>query len=126
MDLSSAVGRAVIPSVVARQVRETILDYLRTTFALADPDFERALFAFLDSDAGLFKGPYVDVRLSTTACSFEFLGLKPAEVVSESDLQHALVDRLQAFLLEMGRGFCFEARQKRILIGGEHFFVDLV
>ena len=53
----------MIPSVVARQVRETILDYLHTTFALADPEFERALFAFLDSEEGLFKGPYVDVRL---------------------------------------------------------------
>ncbi len=53
----------MIPSIVARQVRETIRDYLETTFALADPDFERALFDFLDSEAGLFKGPYVDVRL---------------------------------------------------------------
>jgi len=37
-----------------------------------------------------------------------------------------LIERLQDFLLELGRGFCFEARQKRILIGGEHFFVDMV
>lgn len=57
---------------------------------------------------------------------FEFLGLKPAEVMSESHLEQQLTDRLQAFLLELGHGFCFEARQKRILIGGEHFFVDLV
>ena len=35
-------------------------------------------------------------------------------------------DKLQDFLLELGHGFCFEARQKRLLIGGEHFFVDLV
>ena len=41
-------------------------------------------------------------------------------------LEDALLDRLQDFLLEMGHGFCFEARQKRILIGDEHFFVDLV
>ena len=53
----------MIPSVVARQVRETVLDYLRTTFALTDPEFESALFAFLDSEEGLFKGPYVDIRL---------------------------------------------------------------
>lgn len=51
------------PSVVARQVRETILDYLRTTFALADESFETSLFAFLDGDNGLFKGPYLDIRL---------------------------------------------------------------
>jgi predicted nuclease of restriction endonuclease-like (RecB) superfamily len=57
---------------------------------------------------------------------FEFLGLKPAEVMSESDLEQQLIDRLQTFLLELGHGFCFEARQKRILIGDEHFFVDLV
>jgi predicted nuclease of restriction endonuclease-like (RecB) superfamily len=57
---------------------------------------------------------------------FEFLGLKSSEVVSEGDLEDALLDKLQAFLLELGHGFCFEARQKRLLIGGEHFFVDLV
>ena len=53
----------MIPSVVAKQVRETVLDYLRTTFALADKDLERALFNFLDGPDGLFKGPYVDIRL---------------------------------------------------------------
>ncbi|TLS66202.1 DUF1016 domain-containing protein [Mariprofundus erugo] len=57
---------------------------------------------------------------------FEFLGLKSAEVMSESHLEQQLTDKLQAFLLELGHGFCFEARQKRILIGDEHFFVDLV
>lgn len=57
---------------------------------------------------------------------FEFLGLKPAEVMSESHLEAQLIDKLQAFLLELGHGFCFEARQKRILIGDDHFFVDLV
>lgn len=57
---------------------------------------------------------------------FEFLGLKPAEVMSESHLERQLTDKLQEFLLELGHGFCFEARQKRILIGDEHFFVDLV
>lgn len=57
---------------------------------------------------------------------FEFLGLRPQEVLPESDLEAALAARLEAFLLELGHGFCFEARQKRLLIGGEHFFVDLV
>lgn len=46
--------------------------------------------------------------------------------MSESDLEDALLDRLQDFLLELGYGFCFEARQKRILIGKTHGFVDLV
>ena len=57
---------------------------------------------------------------------FEFLGLESREVVTEGQLEDALLDRLQNFLLELGHGFCFEARQKRLLIGGEHFFVDLV
>ena len=57
---------------------------------------------------------------------FEFLGLRSQDTMGESDLEDALLDRLQEFLLEMGHGFCFEARQKRILIGGEYFFVDLV
>lgn len=57
---------------------------------------------------------------------FEFLGLKPKEVMYESNLEDALLSNLQEFILELGHGFCFEASQKRILIGGEHFFVDLV
>jgi predicted nuclease of restriction endonuclease-like (RecB) superfamily len=57
---------------------------------------------------------------------FEFLGLKSADVVSESHLEQQLTDKLQNFMLELGHGFCFEARQKRILIGDEYFFVDLV
>lgn len=57
---------------------------------------------------------------------FEFLGLKSKEVMGESHLEDALIDRLQDFLLELGYGFCFEARQQRIIIGGEHCFVDLV
>lgn len=57
---------------------------------------------------------------------FEFLGIKPREVMRESDLEDALLDKLHDFLLELGHGFCFEARQKRILIGDTHGFVDLV
>ncbi|MBI1849044.1 MAG: DUF1016 family protein [Planctomycetes bacterium] len=57
---------------------------------------------------------------------FEFLGIKSKEVMGESDLEDALLDRLQEFLLELGHGFCFEARQKRILIGETYSFIDLV
>ena len=57
---------------------------------------------------------------------FEFLGLTPQEVMGESHLEDRLLDHLQKFLLELGHGFCFEARQKRILIGDTHGFVDLV
>ncbi len=57
---------------------------------------------------------------------FEFLGLKPAEVMGESELENQLLDKLQEFLLELGHGFCFEARQRRILIGDTYYFIDLV
>jgi len=57
---------------------------------------------------------------------FEFLGIKPAEVMHESQVEAAILANLQEFLLELGHGFCFEARQKRILIGSEHYFIDLV
>lgn len=58
--------------------------------------------------------------------TFEFLGLKGKEVVEESDLESALIDHLQEFLLELGNGFCFEARQKRILIDEKYYFCDLL
>ena len=58
--------------------------------------------------------------------TFEFLGFKSKDVVYESDLEQAIMEHLQDFLLEMGNGFCFEARQKKILIEDEYFFVDLV
>lgn len=58
--------------------------------------------------------------------SFEFLGLQAKSVVEENDLEAALLDNLQEFMLELGHGFCLEARQKRILIGDEHYFIDLV
>jgi len=57
---------------------------------------------------------------------FEFLGLKVKDAAEEKDLETALLDHLQEFMLEMGHGFCFEYRQKRILIDDEYFFVDLV
>ena len=56
----------------------------------------------------------------------EFTGFKELPAYSESDLETALLDKLQDFLLELGHGFCFEARQKRITIGNEHDRVDLV
>lgn len=58
--------------------------------------------------------------------TFEFLGLNARDVVYESDLEQALIDNLEAFLLELGHGFCFEAKQKRITIGDRYYFIDLV
>jgi predicted nuclease of restriction endonuclease-like (RecB) superfamily len=57
---------------------------------------------------------------------FEFLGLKEKEVLEEGKLESALLDHLQQFLLELGKGFCFEHRQKRILIDDDYYRIDLV
>ena len=64
----------------------------------------------------LLKEPYV----------LEFLGLEEKAKYSESDLEAAIIDKLEHFLLELGKGFLFEARQKRFTFDEEHFFVDLV
>ena len=53
----------MIPSAVAREARENLLDYLQTTYGLTDPEFETALFEYLSGPEGLFRGPYLDVRL---------------------------------------------------------------
>ncbi|MBR2196277.1 MAG: DUF1016 family protein [Salinivirgaceae bacterium] len=57
---------------------------------------------------------------------FEFLGLNARDVIEEKDLEQALINHLQEFLLELGKGFCFEARQKRIIIDDEYYYADLV
>ena len=56
----------------------------------------------------------------------EFLGLEEKPAYSETELETAIIDRLQHFLLELGKGFLFEARQKRFTFDNRHFFVDLV
>ncbi len=58
--------------------------------------------------------------------TLEFLGFKSKETWTESDLEEAIIDHMQEFLLEMGNGFCFEARQKRILIDSDYFKADLI
>lgn len=62
------------------------------------------------------KDPYV----------MEFLQIKPDTHVFESDIEQALIDHLQQFLLELGRGFSFVSRQKRFTLDGQDFFIDLV
>lgn len=64
----------------------------------------------------VMKNPYI----------LEFLGLEEKPEYSESDLENAIITHLQKFLVEMGRGFCFEARQKRITFDNDHYFIDLV
>ena len=68
------------------------------------------------SPEDIIRDPYV----------LEFLGLNPNDDFYESDLEQALITHLQKFLLELGRGFSFVARQKRITFDGRHFWIDLV
>ena len=68
------------------------------------------------SPEDVIRAPYV----------LEFLGLTPNDDFYESDLEQALITHLQKFLLELGRGFSFVARQKRITFDGRHFRIDLV
>lgn len=56
----------------------------------------------------------------------EFLGIKQGEHFLEGDLEQMLISKLQHFLLELGRGYCFVARQKRITLDGQNFYIDLV
>lgn len=70
----------------------------------------------VSSPGDLVKDPYV----------LEFTGLRQDESFLESDLEDALISRLQQFLLEMGKGFAFMGRQQRITMDGEHYYVDLV
>jgi predicted nuclease of restriction endonuclease-like (RecB) superfamily len=60
------------------------------------------------------------------AYTLDFLDLNAKDEFSETELEQAIMDHLQEFLLEMGKGFCFEARQKRIIIDDEYYFIDLV
>ncbi len=64
----------------------------------------------------IIKSPFV----------YEFLGLSDKEVVDEAELEEAIIQHLEEFMMELGTGFCFEARQKRILIDDEYDYCDLV
>jgi predicted nuclease of restriction endonuclease-like (RecB) superfamily len=64
----------------------------------------------------MLKEPYV----------LEFLGLKEESAYSETDLETALINKLEHFLLELGKGFLFQSRQQRISFDGENFYIDLV
>ncbi len=70
----------------------------------------------LEKPQDAIKDPYI----------LEFIGLPEKSVYSESDLEQKLIDKLEQFLLELGTGFTFVARQKRITIDEKHFRIDLV
>ena len=69
-----------------------------------------------ESPTELIRDPYV----------FEFLGLSRAELYTETQLERALLDHLREFLLELGAGFCFVARQRRVTFDNEHYYIDLL
>lgn len=66
--------------------------------------------------ADVFKDPVV----------MEFLGLPESPRLVETDLEQALINNIQSFLLELGKGFAFVARQERLTLDGDHFYIDLV
>jgi predicted nuclease of restriction endonuclease-like (RecB) superfamily len=66
--------------------------------------------------ADVLKEPFV----------LEFLDLPEHPSLRERDIEQAIIDRLEAFMLELGKGFCFVGRQKRLTVDGDHFYVDLV
>jgi predicted nuclease of restriction endonuclease-like (RecB) superfamily len=70
--------------------------------------------------------PEVPTDIIKNIYAFDFLNLNGQELIEESELEQALINNLQDFILELGHGFCFEARQKRILIGENYYFIDLV
>ena len=83
---------------------------------------KEALSALVQQQATLLQPK----DIINTPVTLEFLGLNDRALVTENDLEQSILDNLQHFLLEMGHGFCFEARQKRILIDEDYFFADLV
>lgn len=70
--------------------------------------------------------PQTSTDLIKSHYFFEFLNINHPEIIEETDLEQALITHLQQFITELGNGFCFENRQKRILIGDEYYFIDLV
>ena len=89
--------------ILASRDKESVAAEIQTTEP--KPEYEQ-----------IIKDPYV----------LEFLDLPANEHFYESNLEQALIDHLQKFLLELGRGFSFVARQKHFNVDGQHFYIDLV
>ncbi len=83
--------------------RESVQNEIQSLEPKTDPDY-------------ILKDPYI----------LEFLDLKEKRDYHESELEQALINKIQDFLLELGKGFSFVARQKRITADGDHYYVDLV
>lgn len=74
------------------------------------------------------KGQLIEKNVDALKQSYvlEFLDLREDNRYSESDLETAIINRIEKFMLELGKGFLYEGRQKRISFEGDHFFIDLV
>ena len=111
---------AIIGNWSVRQLKRQIgsLLYERTGLSTDKKELIEDINKKADSSTpeGIMRDPYV----------FEFVGLEPKEKFAESNLEEALISHLQVFLLELGKGFCLEDRQKRLTIDGEYYYVDLV
>jgi predicted nuclease of restriction endonuclease-like (RecB) superfamily len=103
-----------------RELERQIASSLYQRLALSrDKEDIRRLAAkgqVVEKAADLIKNPLV----------LEFLGLEDRPRYTENELESAIIDKLESFLLELGKGFLFEARQKRFTFDNDHFFVDLV
>ena len=103
-----------------RELQRQIASSLYQRLALSrDKDEVRRLAVegqVVEKAADLIKNPLI----------LEFLGLEEHPHYSEDDLESAIIDKLESFLLELGKGFLFEARQKRFTFDNDHYYVDLV
>lgn len=102
-----------------RQIETSL--YERLLLSSGTENKERVLELALNGNeinkpADIIKDPYV----------FEFLGIPENKPVLESELEKALVNHIEKFLLELGKGFMFVGTQQRITLGNEHYYVDMV
>lgn len=104
----------------ARELERQIASSLYERLSLSrDKDGIKALAQtglVIEQASDVVKNPYV----------LEFLGMEEKSAYSEHELESAIIDHLEHFLLELGKGFLFEARQKRFTFDNDHFYVDLV
>lgn len=77
----------------------------------------------LSSEGNIIAKPQNIIKRPTV---LEFLGIEEKSKYTESDLETAIIDKLQKFLLEMGKGYLFEARQKRFTFHEDNFYVHLI
>ena len=102
-ELERQIGSLLFDRLAKHKTPEEVLELARAGQEIVKP-------------ADVIKDPFV----------LEFLDLRERTELHERDIEQAIIDRIEAFLLEMGKGFCFVGRQKRLTVEGDHFYVDLV